>query len=329
MNSIDKLLIENFNIEPHRQHRVLKQLLEHEKVDLSKNLVDSIYKKVAQRAYDLDYSQLEESKGDITKIEGYNIVIESLALLKSIDTSLQNSVAMKEINIIEQAIENVKRNTTNFEAGFNTNSHQVIILYNNITLAIVASTSFVIATMVDFVKNVDGNYDLHFRLNNSHQHGHPSIYLDSLERFNNEVQSGKLAQFFEYALGKRALTGSAIGAGVVITILLSYALIQIIRECVYQYYHSRITMSDNLKLQAEFIKLNVEKKKGTKGVSKTTIQKQEKIAKALVKQADKIDVGLKVGEKKAKQEIKRESQSVSVSNPTISYDTNDYQNSLI
>ena len=116
LTTVDAIVSESFNIPDHRKHKVLRTLSEHEKLDLSKELVDSIYKKVSSKAYDLDYHELEASKGNFRDFEGYDNVTQSLVLLQTMDGSLQRSVAGSDIQTIMDAIDGLERWHVEFEA---------------------------------------------------------------------------------------------------------------------------------------------------------------------------------------------------------------------
>jgi hypothetical protein len=307
-----------------------RKLSESEKVGMSKELVESLFKTTAERSMGLDYDEVEQSKGDLTKIKDYASLKDSIALLQSMQTSMTEKI--EELDTVVNAHNNMIANVANFEQGFRVGNTGVILLYNNLAMALVASTSFLIATTVDYVKDPVGNYNVHYRNNASAQKGYPTILIDSLRKFNQLHLNGELAKFFEYSFSKKALVGASAGIITAVTIGaigLSIALVPLIRELVYQFYHMRVSISDHLRLQASFLEMNRTKLGAVKNM-KATAKKQEHIMNQMLKLADKIDVDQKTSTKKAEMEIKRENNSINMDSPSVANTSNnDVYDSLL
>jgi hypothetical protein len=320
-------ILQEFVVKDNRDHLTLRKLSENEKVEMSKELVESLYKTSTERAMGLDYDDVENSKGDFTKIRDYSTVVESINLLKGMQGSLNEKV--EELDTVINAHENILSNTANFEQGFRVGNTGAILLYNNIAMAIVASTSFLIATTIDYVKDPVGNYSAHFRNNASAHKGHPTIMIDSLKKFNTLTVNGDLAKFFEYSYSKRALAGLTVGTGtaVVAALGISVAIVPIVRELTYQFYHMRVRFADYLRLQSSFLEMNRTRLGSMKNM-KQTIKKQEQIIKQMTHLADKIDVDQKTSTKKAAMEMKKENNTISMDSPSLPEKTDVYDSLL-
>lgn len=314
-------ILENYLVKDNRDLLAFRKLSENEKVDMSKELVDSVYKATTERAMSLDYDDVSQSAGDITKIKDYQTLVDSINLLTGMQSYLHEKI--DDLDTIVTAHQNLVNNLANFEQGFRVGNTGVIMLYNNLAMSLVASTSFVIATTVDYVKDPVGNYSAHFRNNASMHRGHPTIMLDSLKKFNTLSLNGDLVKFFEYSFSKKALVGFATGTtAAILAVGIGLSIIPIIRELVYQFYHIRVSFSDYVRLQSSFIEMNRVKlgtSKDVKGVSK----KQEQVVKNLNKLADKVDVDQKTSTKKAQNDLKRENSTATLHTPAVAAQ-NDY-----
>jgi hypothetical protein len=252
-----EILLQEFVVKESRDHLNFRKLSENEKVEISKELVESLYKATTERSMGLDYDDVENSKGDITKIQDYSILFESIGLLRGMQSNLKEKI--EDLDTIINAHQNLINNTVNFEQGFRVDNTGVILLYNNLALALVASTSFLIATTVDYVKDPVGNYTAHYRNNVAALKGHPTIMINSLNKFNNLAVSGDLSKFFEYSFSKKALVGigtATLATSAILAIGLAISIVPIIRELTYQFYHMRVSFADYLRLQANFLEMN-------------------------------------------------------------------------
>lgn len=290
---------------------IIRSLSEDVKQELSKALVESIYNAMVSKSTNLDYGMLEKSKGNFTRVEGYIHFKESLDLLNAMQNNMKERIVY--LDVINNAHENILKFINDFEQGFRLKNNMVILLYNNLALALVSSVSFLISTTVDYVKDPLGDYSMHFRSNISSNKGYPTIFLDTLERFNKMAASGELFNFFSLNLGKKAFTGADIivVGGITLTVLL--LVIPLLREIIYQYFNMRVSIADYLRMQAVFVemhkvKLSINDPKKMESV----IKKQEGYVNKLIKFADKIDVDQKSSTKKANMEIDKENNNINL-----------------
>jgi hypothetical protein len=308
-------ILQEYVVKNNRDLLAFRKLSESERGEMSKDLVESLYKATAERAMRLDYDDVENSKGDITKIKDYMVLTDSIKLLQAMQASMTEKI--DDLDVIVNAHEAIIANTANFEQGFRVGNTGVIMLYNNLAMALVASTSFVIATAIDYVKDPVGNYSTHFRNNASKQKGYPTVMIDSLKKFALLNVNGDLAKFFAYSFSKKALVGVGVGAAIVIGALgISIMIVPLIRELVYQFYHMRVSIADYLRLQADFLEMNQSKLNSVKNM-KATAKKQENLMKQLTHLADKIDVDQKTSSKQAENELKRENNGVHMTSPVL------------
>ena len=118
-------------------------------------LTSKLYDLIVAKADKIDYSTISKSKGDITKVQNYDQLVECVDLIRQIVVEYKQNT--KAIDNVSTAIENVKSRTTEFKKAFAVGAPIPIMLYNNIVLNIVNCVSFMIATCIEYIKNPSSN----------------------------------------------------------------------------------------------------------------------------------------------------------------------------
>lgn len=285
------------------QNKNFRKLSEEDKIAISNDLVTKMFNDIMQKSSGLDYDIVEKSEGDFTKISGndtlntINLLIQLKSQMKQTDLSIIDELKMAYDNIV-----NLKGN---FQTGFKLEKDIVKILYVNIATALITSTSFVLASSLDFIKDPYGTYDFHFKENLKASRYNTYAYIDTIKKFNKMVTSGEMAKFFTYALGKDSFHPVPIFAGglaVIAVVGISSLIIPTIRELVYLFMNKRIKVAEYLRLQKTLLEINAEKISVNKSKS-SSVKKQTEMAKTFGELADKIDVDFKQTESKAKMDI--------------------------
>ena len=252
-------------------------------------LIQGLYKTILERK-DCDFGDIPASKGDITKCKYYKTTVESLDTLTEL--MIRNEIPTTDIEIIKNAIANVKKYKPTFETAFDLKQDYLILFYNTIVMAIVDATSMMIAEYMNYLVGPEqSKYD---SVRSRHDKSRGSISLDNLQRFNNEVKIGHFDTMANYMLDsqRKNFTGTGIViTGVVIAALMS--VVPITRELIYFYYRSRVKLADYMNMQADFLELN---KLGVQASSKTAqqkkdiLKKQEKVILKCRRTADKLKI---------------------------------------
>ena len=114
-------------------------------------ITSMLYDKIVEKAAKIDYSTIDRSRGDITKVEKFNDLLECIDIIKALVT--QYNQDLFPINTLSEAIDNVKSRTDIFQKAYLYNSPLLVMTYKNITLAICNSVSFLINTCIEYIKN--------------------------------------------------------------------------------------------------------------------------------------------------------------------------------
>ena len=158
---------------------------EAEQDELIRNITDKIYQKITMNITDIDFGSIPYSEGDITKIENYELLVDALQDLEDLYTRYRQDLT--QINVVKDAIENVKANKGLFIKAFAARADLRMLTYNTVVLSIVASVSFLISATaaIEFffdpkTKNLNLAIDSAVLKGNSND----KLLLDNLVKFN-------------------------------------------------------------------------------------------------------------------------------------------------
>lgn len=332
-SEVMNILVENAT--SFSERKAIFALTESESLKINNEMVSKLFNSALSKSY-IDFDDIPNSKGDITRYKGYNSMVSSLELLRNI---VENSGGKKipEIEIVEKAVSNIVANRDIFEKGFKLNKEFIILQYNTIVAASVAATSILIASYVDYVKTIN---KVEFKIIDT-KHSIGNTCINSLDQFNKSIASGEFSKVTNSviktgvtteAAGAGALAALAvpkpilIGAGIILGVIL---LVKVIRHLVFFFYNSKQNLSDYLKLQSTFLEMNknnlMANGSGLSAEKRNKIMtKQDELIKKLLKYSDKLKVDVKLSEQKADVEIKKENKNWtldSVKNDALAKDT--------
>lgn len=307
------IYLQHFLAESMEDIKTIKALNEAETIKTSKYVLDNMITFVMKKTTALDYDAIEMTKGNIKKLPEYETLRGTIKALQSMKRDL--NIKCTDCDEVENALNNVESLTGNFEVGFRTNNATIKLLYNNIVVAIICSTSFLIATHVEFIKTPSLDYKAVFKKAHTMSNGYNNLFLKNLAQFNRKCASGEIQKFITLSMDKRSFMGVSLAvAGSVV--LVGISCIPLIREIIYQYYNLRVSLSDYLRVQADFLAINQNNLlPGSKEA-----KKQQEMINRLLKWSDKVDVDLKVSTKKAVGEIVEENKTLSLDVPSNSVD---------
>lgn len=324
LNPAFKILIENAT--SFQERGQIHALLENEVYKVNNTMISNLYKSALDKAH-VDFEDIPNSKGDITKYSGFKSMIESIALLKEIFTKA--NIKITDLETVETAVNNIIAHRNLFEKGFSLEKEFIILQYNVLVFACVESVSTIISSFVDYVKRPD---KVEFSIiKNARVSGW--LCINNLEKFNLAVKKGELTKVLTTVInsGRENLTGKdlAIPALVIGAVL---AIVPLMRELIFYFYYSRMKLSDYLKQQATFLEIN--KSNISSSTSMTLkkkndiLKKQDERIKLLRDLADKLQVNDKMREKKTINELKNENKNWTIDTvrkQSVNDDTEGYQ----
>lgn len=258
------------------------------------SLTAKLYDHIVKKTHDIDYGEIPSTKGDITKLENYDDLIDAMAIIK--DILKEYKQATGPIDTLTMALANVKSRKDLFMRGYSTNCDLIIAMYNNTALSIVAGLSYLIAACIEFIKAPKDDAFTISLDKVAYAKSKDHILYDSLEKFNRACASGQFDEAMNIVIGNkvRKFTGVAIGvlAASAIGIFVILNIIPILREMVYVLFSTRTSIADFCDIQADLIQMNAYNLEHNSTIDAT--EKAEIIEKQLAIADDFRDISNKV-----------------------------------
>lgn len=284
---------EYYDITNRATRRKILSLSEAEQNSILTSITSKLYDKIVAKTDDIDYGEIPNTKGDITKLSNYKGLIECIDIIRELVVAMKQDTA--PIDILTEAIANISARKDLFERGFRTDSEVAILMYNNYVLAIVASISLLISTSIEFIKTPNKE-SFDFVLDKmAYTKNKNYIFFTNLKKFNKACKNGDLdksinsvidvrtkheaAAIAGIGLGGKIAIGLGIAAGSIGLLLL---IPNLLKEIVFVFYHLRVRASDYFNTQADLLEMNAYR------VANNTEMDQEKKNRIVEKQTKKV-----------------------------------------
>ena len=279
------------------KNRTLNLLNESVTVGLSDVVLDKMFALTIGKYSKIDFSDIERSRGDITRIKYYDNLRECIDILLDLHSTTDK---LPGALVISTALNNFITYKTAFEHVFRVKNNVGIMIYNTFFYAIMEATSYLIASSIDFVKSeTDNEYTVNLYTDSKN-----TMLIDQLVKFNKTIDDGTLMKFIgesEKTIIQEGAFDTFVSMGVkaaskgidviknhpktTLSLLaaagvlwLGSIIIPMVRETIYWIYKMRQKISDSAKLQAEFLNTNIDLLRNTNGNEKI-IANQEKYIK--------------------------------------------------
>lgn len=276
------------------------------------SLANKLYSHIVDKVDDIDFGTIPNSRGDITKIDNFDKLVDCVNIISDILQQYNQDAA--PVEIVNLAIQNMVDRADMFEKAYKLNVEMPIIIYNTIALAIVSSVSYMISSCIEFVKlPEDRGFDIAMDKVGTAK-AKEALLFNDLNRFNKMCGDGSFDKAMDYVIKQNAnnFAGAAFVFGassVVVMIGILLSIIPIIRELIFFFYYSRAKASDYFDAQSSLLLINAyniennltrdEKNK------KKIVADQRKVADTFKKISNTLKVNLKTGEKKAVEETNK------------------------
>lgn len=305
VNAAMKILLENARTFSERQ--AITTLMESEAHVVNNTMVTNLYKSAIEKSH-VDFEDIPQSKGDITKYAGYTSMRNIISLLR--DLSQKSNVRIEELDIVETALANIVSYRELFEKGFIFQKEFIILQYNTLVYACVEAVSTIISSYVDFIKRPDR---IEFTLLREKTRG-GNLCITNLEKFNISVKQGDFSKVLNTVLnaGKQGFVGvnELIIPAFIIGAVLS--VVPLIRELIFLFYYSRMRLSDYLEHQATLLEIHKQSVEATALPAKKKneiLKQQAQFISKLRHLSEKVKVDRITTETKATNEIGKENKT--------------------
>ena len=222
------------------------------------SLTSKLYDDIVKNVDDIDFGSIPRSKGDNTKIENYEALLECISVIHDIVKEYNQDT--KPVDDVTDAIANIRGMQKEFEKAFAMNLSMPIIIYNTMVLSCVASISMLIQASIEYIKNPNDTYKIALdKVAYAKTKG--NILYTSLIKFNEGCRKGEIQATINYAIQTNAkqfggegimsavLAGTAIVAGI-------RFIIPMLRELVFFFFYAKQSVSDYFAVQADLLQVN-------------------------------------------------------------------------
>lgn len=151
VNETSQLIKENFNISDNKTRKWLISLTEAEQNQMLAALSSALYDKIVEKVADIDFGTIPMSRGDITKVQGFDSTMDCLNIMKKIVIEYKEKTDIVD-NVIG-AVNNVRELKPLFMKGFALGIELPMMLYNLIVLSIEQSVSLMITMCIQYIKD--------------------------------------------------------------------------------------------------------------------------------------------------------------------------------
>lgn len=308
---------EYFDITDRETRKVLVTINEADQNQVMGSLATKLYDAIVKKVTDIDFGQIPQSRGDITKIPNYLDMVECLTTIR--DMMVASKQSTQTADTIFLAIENMKKYQKIWEKGYVLDNEMAIVFYNTIALSIVSAISLLTSATVEFVKNPQSDViDLELAKVANHK-TKDNLLFKNLDKFNKACRKGDIEKIFNEVLkAQRQLKEETIVKENIAAILFTGAMvlgllstvIPILHQLTNALYCLRQNVAEYLAGEADVIRLNAEKvqynRAKTPEQKKKIIARQHKIADHFKKWSNKLMIKANKADVEANKKIKEE-----------------------
>lgn len=274
-------------------------------------LANKLYGMLVDKLEDIDFKEIEDSEGDITKFKYYTKTRESIAVLKEL--AIQSGSGEEDVKDIEKALTYLESNKTVFMKAFRLDIHILKYLYNTIVMAIIADIAYFTTVCVEFVKNPD--HTVSMEISNVKKYK-TKFYMvhEAIKNFNGMVEKKQLekvanglmkvkSENFAAEISAAQFIAGVLAAAVSLFVIVVKVLIPTIRELAYLFFAVRVSVANYCAVQQKLLEANALRIKSNGG-AKDVAERQLKIAAFFEKLSNFFAIKVVPAEKKIDSTLK-------------------------
>ena len=146
----DTIMKEYFDITDTKTRKTLLAVNEADQNKVLTSLTSRLYDHLVTKVDDIDFGDIPNTKGDITKLKNYSDLNDCVDIMTNLLMEFKQDTT--PITVIDKAINNIIARKELFEKGFRYKVELPMVLYSTMVLSIISATSFLISTCVEFIK---------------------------------------------------------------------------------------------------------------------------------------------------------------------------------
>lgn len=151
LNEYQRIIREHFDISDTYTRKTIIALEDSQQNQLLNSLANALYEKVVGKVDKIDFGTIPKSRGDITKVEGFDNTVECLNIIRNMVVEYKEDTGI--VDTVLSTINYIKQMKTTFMKCFSLNINFGITLYNLIVMTIEQSVSFLIAVTIQYIKD--------------------------------------------------------------------------------------------------------------------------------------------------------------------------------
>lgn len=306
-------VMEQMDMEDYRTARLVYSLNEAQENALLLDLTNKLYKMIIDKVDDVEFGEIPNSRGDITRLKSYQQILDCIDVLRGIFKQYRED--LEPVDVLGNAVSNLENHRDLFRQCFAAKIDLGIIMYNSMTLAVINGLSYMIAVCIEYIKDPKKS-GMKIALNKAGViKVKECLVYENLIKFNDSCSKGDVRNVLTPMIRMRAknfIGGLALGFKAALVfggVLL--AIIPMIKDLVYFFFALRSRISTYLNVQADLLEMNAKELESsdiqTVDDKDKVIKRQLSIAKLFHQTADKIAVDVKQSETEANRELKQDS----------------------
>lgn len=308
---------EFFDITDTETRKILLAVNEADQNKVLVSLTSKLYDNVVDKVDDIDFGEIEMTRGDIEKLPNFKTLHECLNNMARLLIEFKQDT--KPVDTIAECVSNLIESKYIWTKAYAVNAELPMITYNTMVLAVIEATSYMVSMCVEFIKSPSQD-TMQIMIDKSaltKSKGH--MLFKNIESFNSSYNKGQVEKAMMHVIDENAKKknfvgiygGIGIGAAVVGIAGLLFCIIPIIRELIFLFYYQRVRIADFFEVQADLLQVNAYNVENnrldlTKEERKNISAKQMKTAEKFRKASRAIAVETSNAENKAAKEVKNE-----------------------
>lgn len=151
LSTFEQIMREHMNYSDMATIKAIAEATDNNQNQILVALTSKLYEMIVAKVTKLDYSSVASSRGDITKIQNYNELVETVNIIRQLVAEYKCDVT--PVQAVEKAFDNVKARTATFKKAFVIGASVPMVLYNSIVVDIIAAVSYMVDTCIEYIKN--------------------------------------------------------------------------------------------------------------------------------------------------------------------------------
>lgn len=314
-----RAVAEHIDLNDNHTVEVLAVMNEAEQNSLLLSLTNKLYGMIVNKIDSIDFGEIPNTRGDVTKLKHYDELRECHKVLRNIFQQFREKE--EPIDTISFALDNLENHKELFMGAFAAKAEFPMSFYKTTTLAVINATSFMIAVCIEYIKSPKTE-GLEIVLNKTGiAKVKDHLVYESLKDFNEACRKGDvenaLRPFVQNKSRGFAVT-AALGLKTVLVLGgVCLAILPIIKDLVYFFFAARARVSSYFDLQAKLLEMNANELRDNPNIKtmddkNAVIRRQLQIAKDFHEISNFIAVDVKSSEIEANKQIKQDKKEYKV-----------------